>query len=391
MRALTWHGKRDVRVDDVEDPRLLDERDALVRITSTAICGSDLHLYELMGPYLHRGDILGHEAMGEVVEVGESVRHVAPGDRVVIVCQLACGDCFMCRRGLQSQCELTQNREHGTMASLFGYTELYGHVPGLQAEFARIPLADQTLIRVDEAVPDERVLFLGDVIPTAWQAVRYADAPPGEVVVVLGLGPVGQLAARMARHLGHGVIGVDPVPERRAMAERHDIVTLDFDDDLPELVRGATDGRGPGAVIDAVGTEAHGDPVAAFGQEAGTVLPTGLARAMLQHAAVDRMAALHLAIDVVRRGGTVSLSGVYTGLLDPVPMKLVWDKELTIRAGAVNVRRWLDEVRPLAEHPDDPMGLDDFVTHRRPLEDAPEMYERFQKKQDGCIKVVLRP
>lgn len=231
MKALTWHGKRDVRIEQVPDPRILEATDAIIRVTSTAICGSDLHLYELLGPFLDRGDILGHESMGEVVEVGSAIRSLAPGDRVVIPFNIACGTCWFCLRGLQSQCETTQVREHGSGASLFGYTKLYGQVPGGQAEYLRVPLADYNHVKVGPTLPDERYLFLSDILPTAWQGVEYAQVPADGTVAVLGLGPVGQFAARIARTRGHRVLAVDPVPERRAMAERHGIEVFDLDAD----------------------------------------------------------------------------------------------------------------------------------------------------------------
>ena len=391
MKAVTWQGVEKVRVEDVPDPRIESSTDAIIRVTSTAICGSDLHRYELMGPFLDKGDVLGHEGMGIVTAVGAEVTKVGVGDRVVISCQVACGHCFMCERGLQSQCETTQNRDHGTGATLFGYTELYGDLPGVQAEAVRVPLADYTLIPVGRDLPDERYLFLSDILPTAWQGVRYADIPDGGTLVVLGLGPVGQLAARIAKHRGHQVLAVDPVPERRAMAERHGIDAFDLSDDVLDVFHDAVGVRGPDSVLDAVGTEAHGDPVAAFAQASGAVLPDPVAKKVLTTVGVDRMAAQHFAYDLVRRGGTVSLTGVYTGAADPMPWLKVWDKELTIRCGPVNVRRWLAALLPLVEDEADPLGLDDFVTHRGSLEDAPELYELFQKKEDGCIKVVLSP
>ena len=224
MRALTWQGRHEVRVEDVPDPQLRDPRDAIIRVTSTAICGSDLHLYSVLGPFLDRGDVLGHEPMGVVEEVGAEVQGLKPGDRVVVPFVIACGSCWMCRRGLHSQCETTQVREQGKGASLFGYTKLYGQIPGGQAEYLRVPFADVGPVVVPDDGPDERYLYLSDVVPTAWQAVEYADVPPGGSVVVLGLGPIGQLCARIARHRGaEQVIGVDLLPERLAMAERHGI------------------------------------------------------------------------------------------------------------------------------------------------------------------------
>ncbi len=391
MRALTWQGKRTVTVEDVPEPRIQEPTDAVIRVTSTAICGSDLHLYELFGPFLAKGDVLGHESMGVVEQVGSAVTRLAPGDRVVIPFVIACGDCFMCARGLTTQCETTQNREQGTGATLYGYTSLYGSVPGGQAERLRVPLADFNATKVGHELPDERYLFLSDILPTAWQGVAYAGLEPGGTLGVMGLGPVGQLAARIGRHLGHRVIAVEPVPERRAMAERHGIETLDLVDDPVAALREATDGRGPDAIVDAVGMEAHGAPGTATAQAVVGMLPDAVARPMMQHAGLDRLSALHTAFDAVRRGGTVSLSGVYVGSADPMPMMTLFDKQVSIRMGQCNVQTWVDALLPLVEDPSDPLGVDDLVTHRVPLERAPELYETFQKKEDGCIKVVLQP
>ncbi|WP_374314921.1 alcohol dehydrogenase catalytic domain-containing protein [Microbacterium sp.] len=389
MRAVTWQGRRDVAVSEVPDPRILEPTDAVVRITSTAICGSDLHLYELFGPFIDRGDILGHEAMGVVEEVGAAVA-LRPGQRVVVPFNIACGTCFMCRRGLQSQCETTQNRDYGTGASLFGYTKLYGQVPGGQAELLRVPFADYNTIPVDTDLPDERYLFLSDILPTAWQAVEYAGLSEPGTVVVLGLGPVGQLTSRIAAARGHRVIAIDPVPERREMAARHGVEAWEGDDDI-ERVLAATDGRGADAAIDAVGLEAHGSTLASAAHKLIGVMPDAVARPMMERAGIDRLAALYSAIDVVRRGGTVSISGVYAGDGDILPMKTMFDRQLTLRMGQCNVKRWIDDLLPLVRDEADPFGLDDLVTHRGGLDDAPALYETFQKKDDGCIKVVLSP
>ncbi|NQX11542.1 glutathione-dependent formaldehyde dehydrogenase [Microbacteriaceae bacterium VKM Ac-2855] len=391
MKAVTWQGKRNIRVDDVEDPRIQEPTDAIIRITSTAICGSDLHLYELFGPFLDAGDILGHESMGVVEAVGSDVTGIAVGDRVVVPFTIACGHCFMCERGLQSQCETTQVTEFDSGAALYGYTKLYGQIPGGQAERLRVHRADANLIRVGTELPDERYLFLSDILPTAWQGVEYADVPENGSVVVFGLGPVGQFAARIAKHRGYAVVAVDPVPERRAMAERHGIATHDAGDDVVETLRSRFAGRGPDAVIDAVGMEAHGSPVAAAAQAITGILPKPLARAMMQTAGVDRLVVLHNALDLVRRGGTVSLSGVYGGEADPMPMMSMFDKQVTLRMGQCNVRRWIDDILPLVEDPSDPLGTEDLVTHHVGIDEAPAMYSIFQKKEDGCIKVVLHP
>ncbi|WP_291055874.1 zinc-dependent alcohol dehydrogenase [Herbiconiux sp.] len=391
MRALTWQGTKKVTVIDVPDPVIQDPTDVVIRVTSTAICGSDLHLYDVLGPFLAKGDVLGHEPMGIVQEVGSAVEKLAVGDRVVIPFVIACGHCPMCEQGLTSQCETTQNSDTGTGASLYGYTELYGSVPGGQAERLRVPFADFNALKVGTELPDERYLFLSDILPTAWQGVQYAELPEGGVLAVLGLGPVGQLASRIGVHLGHRVIAVDPVPERRAMAERHGVETLDLTDDVLDRLRELTDGRGPHSVIDAVGMEAHGNPGASFLQKAAGLLPETLAKKAATTVGVDRLAALLLALDAVRRGGTVSLSGVYAGAADPVPFMTMFDKGITLKMGQCNVHRWRDEILPLVEDPADPLGIDDLVTHRVPLEEAPRMYELFKHKEDGCIKVVLQP
>jgi threonine dehydrogenase-like Zn-dependent dehydrogenase len=312
MKAVAWHGKRDVRVDTVPDPTIQEPTDAVVRVTSSGICGSDLHLYEVLGPFIDPGDVLGHEPMGVVEAVGSAVTQIAPGDRVVVPFNISCGHCFMCSTGLQSQCETTQVREHGSGAALFGYTKLYGQVPGGQAELLRVPQAQYGPIKVPEGPPDDRFVYLSDVLPTAWQAVQYADVPQGGSLAVLGLGPIGDMCTRIARHLGvERVIGIDLVPDRLARAAAHGVQTFDLvgSDDLVAAVREATDGRGPDSVIDAVGMEAHGSPLGKVAQQLGGLLPDVVAQRVIERAGVDRLAALHLAIDLVRRGGTVSLSG----------------------------------------------------------------------------------
>jgi threonine dehydrogenase-like Zn-dependent dehydrogenase len=393
MKALTWHGKRDVRVDDLPDPILKEPTDAIVRVTSTGLCGSDLHLYEVLGPFIGEGDVLGHEPMGVVEEVGSEVTGLAPGDRVVVPFNISCGHCWMCARGLQSQCETTQVREHGTGAALFGYTKLYGEVPGGQAEYLRVPQAQYGPIKVPAGPPDERYLFLSDVLPTAWQAVEYAAVPEGGTVAVLGLGPIGQMSARIARQRGASrVFGVDLVDERLAMARRHDVETIDLrdEDDVGAVLRDRTHGRGPDSVIDAVGMEAHGSPAAKAAQTAVGLLPDAAARKLMQNMGVDRLNALVTGIDAVRRGGTLSLSGVYGGMTDPLPLLQMFDKQLTVRMGQANVKRWIDDLLPLLND-DDPLGVHDFVTHEVPLSEAPAAYAMFQKKHDGAIKVVFRP
>jgi threonine dehydrogenase-like Zn-dependent dehydrogenase len=382
-----------VRVDTVPDPELREPTDAIVRITSSGICGSDLHLYEVLGPFLEEGDILGHEPMGIVEEVGSEVREVKAGDRVVVPFNISCGSCFMCENGLQSQCETTQVREQGKGAALFGYTKLYGQVPGGQAELLRVPFANAVPVRVPEGFPDDRFVFLSDVLPTAWQAVEYADVPDGGSVVVLGLGPIGDMSCRVAQHRGNRVIGVDLVPERLARLRARGIDVLDLrehGDELVDAVRDLTGGRGPDSVIDAVGMEAHGAPVAKAMHTMTAFLPDALAARLMERAGVDRLSALFLAIELVRRGGTISVIGVYGGEADPLPMMTLFDKQIQLRMGQANVRRWVPEIMPLLMD-GDPLGVDDFASHRLPLESAPEAYEKFQKKEDGYVKVLLQP
>jgi threonine dehydrogenase-like Zn-dependent dehydrogenase len=393
MKALTWHGKRDVRVDEVPDPSIQSPTDAIVRVTTTGLCGSDLHLYEVMGPFIEEGDVLGHEPMGIVEEVGAEVRHISPGDRVVIPFNISCGHCFMCNQGLQSQCETTQVREQGTGAALFGYSRLYGAVPGGQAEYLRVPQAQFTHIKVPEGPPDDRFVYLSDVLPTAWQAVEYAAVPDGGTLVVLGLGPIGDMSCRIALHRGAGtVIGVDLVPERleRARGRGVEALNLEEEDDLIGKIRDLTGGRGPDSVIDAVGMEAHGSPVGKLAQQMTTLMPDALAAKMMEKAGVDSLNALHSAIEIVRRGGTISLSGVYGGETDPMPMLTLFDKQVQLRMGQANVKRWIDDIMPLLLD-GDPLGVEGFATHKVPLDQAPEAYETFQKKQDGAVKILFQP
>src|SRR6185312_5795892 len=391
MKALTWQGKRSVSVEEVPDPRIQEPTDAIVRITSTAICGSDLHLYEVLGPFMDKGDIIGHEPMGIVEEVGSAVTHIKAGDRVVIPFNISCGHCFMCQQGLQSQCETTQVREYNSGAGFLGYSRLYGSVPGGQAEYLRVPHADYGPIKVPKTGEDERYLFLSDVVPTAWQAVQYAAPPEGGSLAVLGLGPIGQMSARIGRHLGYHVLAVDPIAERRTMAERHGIETLDSSGDVAERLKDLTDGCGPDSVVDAVGMEAHDSHVAGLAHKAVGLLPSPLGRKAMETAGVDKLDALYTAIDAVRRGGTISISGVYGGMKDPLPMLTMFDKQLQLRMGQCNVKSWIDDLLPLVDDPSDPLGVLDLKTHTAPLNEAPAMYEMFQKKEDGCIKAVLKP
>ncbi|MEU5365376.1 zinc-dependent alcohol dehydrogenase [Streptomyces sp. NPDC005925] len=396
MRAVTWQGKRDVRVDSVPDPKIQEPTDAVIRITSSGLCGSDLHLYEVLTPFMTPGDILGHEPMGIVEEVGEEVTNLKPGDRVVVPFQIACGHCVMCSTGLPTQCETTQVTSEGMGAALFGFTRLYGAVPGAQAEYLRVPQAQYGPIKVPEGPPDDRFVYLSDVLPTAWQAVAYADVPQGGSVAVLGLGPIGDMACRIAQVRGAGrVFGIDLVPERlrRARArgvETYNLRAFDSEKELVSAIQDETDGRGPDAVIDAVGTEAHGSAAARLAQQASTLLPRRVAAPFAERFSVDRLAALYTAIELVRRGGTLSLIGVYGGMADPVPLLTMFDKQLQIRMGQANVRRWSDDILPYLTD-EDPLGVDDFATHRLPLTDAPHAYEMFQRKRDGAVKVLMQP
>ncbi|SOD72202.1 threonine dehydrogenase-like Zn-dependent dehydrogenase [Jatrophihabitans sp. GAS493] len=393
MKAVTWQGKRDVRVEEVADPTIQEPTDAIIRITSTNICGSDLHLYETLGAFMDAGDVMGHEPMGVVEEVGSQVGDLSIGDRVVIPFQISCGHCFMCDQTLYTQCETTQVRDQGMGAALFGFSKLYGQIPGGQAEFLRVPQAQFTHIKVPEGPADERFVYLSDVLPTAFQSVRYADIPDGGSVTVFGLGPIGDMATRIAQQEGKRVLAVDLVPERLERARARGIEVFDVTEhgkDLGDAVREVTDGRGTDSVIDAVGMEAHGSPVARAMLQATSMLPDAIAAPLAKVAGVDQLTALHSAIDVVRRGGTVSLIGVYAGNADPMPIATMFDKQIQFRMGQANVKKWVPDILPLLTD-DDPLGVEEFATHRLPLADAAHAYEIFQKKQDGAIKIVLQP
>jgi threonine dehydrogenase-like Zn-dependent dehydrogenase len=298
----------------------------------------------------------------------------------------------MCQQGLQSQCETTQVRDQGMGARLFGYTKLYGEVPGGQAEFLRVPQAQYIPIKVPEGPPDERFVYLSDVLPTSWQAVEYAGIPDGGSVTVLGLGPIGDMSSRIALHRGHRVIAVDLVPERieRARQQGIEVLNLEDHDDLAEVIREMTDGRGTDAVIDAVGMEAHGSPGTKIAQQMASVMPDAVSQKMMNEAGVDRLNAFYLAIDAVRRGGTISLSGVYGGQADPLPMLTLFDKQIQLRMGQANVKHWIDYIMPLLTD-GDPLGVEGFATHWLPLDQGPHGYEIFQKKEDDAIKVLLQP
>jgi threonine dehydrogenase-like Zn-dependent dehydrogenase len=389
LKAVVWHGKQDVRVDNVPDPIVQEPTDAIVRITSTAICGSDLHLYAKLSPIMREGDIIGHEPMGIVEEVGRDVEHIGPGDRVVIPFNISCGHCYFCEQQLYSQCETTRDRGklaeaasllgRGKGASLFGYTHVYGAVPGGQAEYLRVPQAHFGPIKVPEGPPDERFLYLSDVLPTSWQAVAYADVPRGGTLGVWGLGSIGQMCARIALHQGAGrVIGVDNVPERLTMAAMHGVETVDYTavDSVRDVMLELSGGRGVDAAIDAVGMEAGGSLV-------DSVLQT----TKLQ---IDKAHALRECMASIRRGGTLSISGVYAGPIQMFPLGDLFDMQIQVRMGQANVWRWVDDIMPLLTD-EDPLGTEDLKTHTMPLDDAPLGYEIFQKKQDGAIKCVLKP
>lgn len=395
MKAVTWQGKRNVAVEEVPDPVIQEPTDAIIKITSTNICGSDLHLYEVMGPFMGKGDILGHEPMGIVQEVGSKVANIKVGDRVVIPFNISCGFCFMCKHGFQSQCETTQVRDQGKGAALFGFSKLYGEVPGGQAEFLRVPQATYGPIVVPEGPADDRYVYLSDVLPTAWQAVEYANIPEGGSVTVVGLGPIGDMATRVAKHRGaKTIIGIDLVPERLERARGNGVHVIDLnevkDEDVADVVKDLTDGRGSDSAIDAVGFEAHGSPFGKFVHDVSALMPDPVAAKMFEKSGLDRMNALYHCFDVVRRGGTVSIVGVYAGMIDPIPMDTLFDKQLTLRMGQANVKRWIDDIMPLLTDAD-PLGVDSFATHHLTLDDAPDAYAKFQKKEDGAIKIVLHP
>jgi threonine dehydrogenase-like Zn-dependent dehydrogenase len=394
MKAVTWQGKRNISVEEVPNPVIQEPNDIIIKVTSTCICGSDLHLYEVMTPYMEKGDIMGHEPMGIVTEIGSDITNVKVGDRVVIPFNISCGECFMCLNGLQSQCETTQVRDQDRGAALLGFSKLYGQVPGGQAEYLRVPQGQYGPIVIPKDGPDDRYVYLSDVLPTAWQAVEYAEIPEGGSVVVMGLGPIGDMATRIAKHRGAGtVIGVDLVPERIQRAKDNGIQVIDLNDhkdDLKDVIFELTNGRGADAVIDAVGTEAHGSPAAGLIQNAAGLMPDPVAQKMIEKAGIDRLDALLSAIDAVRRGGVISIVGVYSGKADPIPLDTLFDKQIKVRMGQANVKRWIDDILPLLND-DDPLGVETFATHHISLDEVPEAYEMFQKKQDGAVKIVINP
>ena len=391
MKALCWFGTGDVRVENVPDPQILDARDAIVKITSTAICGSDLHLYDGYMPTMERGDILGHEPMGEVVETGPGVTNLKPGDKVVVPFTISCGECFFCRKELFSLCDHSnpnaatarQVMGHST-AGLFGYSHLTGGFAGGQAEYLRVPFADVGPVKVPDGVPDEKVLFLSDVFPTGYMAAEYAQIEPGDTVAVWGCGPVGQFAMESARQFfgAERIIAIDNVPERLSMAaEESEAETINFDEEnVYDRLQEMTGGRGPDRCIDAVGCEAL-----AGGMLDGIVDSIKTATMM----ATDRVHVLRQAIWSCRKGGTISIPGVYVGAGDKIPIGAMMNKGLTIRTGQTHMQKYMPMLLKKIEMGDiDPSFI---ITHEVALDDAPEMYETFKNKQDGCIKVVLKP
>ena len=392
MRALVWHGTHDVRVDTVPDPKILNPRDAIVRVTSTAICGSDLHLYDHYIPTLEDGDILGHEFMGEVVEVGPEVKNLRVGDRVVVPFTISCGNCFFCKSDLWSLCdnsnpnaEMAETMWGYSTAGLFGYSHLTGGYAGGQAEYVRVPYADVGPLRIPDGLTDDQVLFLTDIFPTGFMAAENCDIQPGDTIAVWGCGPVGQFAIRSALMLGaHRVIALDRFPERLRMAREGGAEALDYTEvgnmlDVVEMLRDMTGGRGPDACIDAVGMEAHGVGLEGWYDKVK----------QMSQLETERPIALRQAIQACRKGGVVSIPGVYGGVADKIPLGALMNKGLTIRTGQTHMQKYL---QPLLGHIEEGKIDPSFViTHRLPLEQAPEGYEIFKHKQDECIKVVLKP
>ncbi|MBV8696881.1 MAG: glutathione-dependent formaldehyde dehydrogenase [Bradyrhizobium sp.] len=391
MKALVWHGKEDIRCDTVTDPEIEHERDAIIKVTSCAICGSDLHLFHNFIPAMMPGDIMGHETMGEVVEVGGGVNGaLKKGERIVVPFTIICGECDQCRRGNFSVCEIT-NRNKAlaekifghTTAGLFGYTHITGGYPGGQAEYLRVPYADRTHIKIPAGMTDEQALFLSDILPTGWQAAVQCDIEPTDSVAVWGCGPVGQMSIRSALLLGaRQVIAIDRIPERLSMAEAGGAITIDFDkESVVERLNALTDHKGPDKCIDATGMESHVNMA-----QPATLLDRAKQMFMLES---DRPHVLREIIYVCRPGGVISIPGVYSGFSDKIPMGALMNKGLTVRTGQTHVNRWTDElVRRIEEGQIDPSFV---ITHRVALEQGPEMYRVFRDKQDSCVKVVLKP
>jgi threonine dehydrogenase-like Zn-dependent dehydrogenase len=389
MRALCWHGKKDVRCDTVPDPQIEQPRDAIVKVTSCAICGSDLHLYDGFMMGMKNGDILGHEFMGEVVEVGPANKKLKVGDRVVVPFTIVCGECDQCRRGNFSVCERSNRNKDladkvfgHTTAGLFGYTHLTGGYPGGQAEYVRVPYADVGPVKIPDGLADEQVLFLGDIFPTGWQAASQCDIQPADTVAVWGAGPVAQFAIRSALLLGaKQVVAIDHLPDRLSMARAGGAITIDFDEEsVAERLNELTHGKGPEKCIDAVGMEAHAT------HSVDSMLDRAKQAAMLE---TDRPHVLREMIYCCRPAGTLSIPGVYGGLVDKIPFGPLMNKGLTVRSGQTHVNRWADGLlRMIQEKVIDPSFV---ITHTCDLEEGPEMYRVFRDKQDGCIKAVLKP
>lgn len=390
MKALCWHGKGDIRCDSVPDPRLVDDTDVVIKVTSCAICGSDLHLYDGYMPTMEAGDVLGHETMGEVVEAGRAVKNLRVGDRVVVPFNIACGDCFFCRKQLFSLCdrsnpnaEIARKAMGHSPSGLFGYSHMLGGFPGGQAEYLRVPYADVGPIKVPDGIDDEQVLFLSDIFPTGYMAAENADIEPGDTIAIWGAGPVGQFAMQSAWMLGAGrVIAIDNVPERLAMAAKYgraEIINFD-DGGVYDRLMEMTGGRGPDRCVDAVGTEAHA---------------TGSADAVLDkvkaalYLGTDRPHVLREAIMCCRKGGTISMPGVYVGFLDKLPIGALMNKAITLKTGQTHTHRYLQPL--LDKILDGTIDPSFVITHRAGLEDGPELYQRFRDKEDGCIKVVMKP
>ncbi|WLB24059.1 zinc-dependent alcohol dehydrogenase [Bradyrhizobium japonicum] len=391
MKALVWHGKEDIRCDTVTDPEIQDPRDAIIKVTSCAICGSDLHLFHNFIPGMLPGDIMGHETMGEVVEVGSGIDgKLKRGDRIVVPFTIICGECEQCKRGNFSVCETTNRKRHladkvfgHATAGLFGYTHLTGGYPGGQAEYLRVPYADATHIKVPAGIPDEQLLFLSDIFPTGWQAAAQCDIEPTDTVAIWGCGPVGQMAIRSAILLGaNQVIAIDCLPERLSMAEAGGATTINFEtESVLERLQELTDGKGPEKCIDCVGMESH-----VMASLPDTLLDRAKQMVMAES---DRPHVLREMIYVCRPGGIISVPGVYSGMSDMLPMGAFMNKGLTMRTGQTHVNRWTDDLlRRIEDGEIDPSFV---ITHTVPLEQGPEMYQVFRDKRDSCVKVVLKP
>ena len=390
MKALVWHGKEDVRYDTVSDPEIEESGDAIIKVTSCAICGSDLHLFHNFVPAMLPGDVLGHEAMGEVVEVGSGVKNLKKGDRVVIPFTISCGECDQCRKGNFSVCQRTNRKSHlaekvfgHPTCGIFGYSHLTGGYAGGQAEYLRVPFADTTHIKVPEGISDETLLFLSDIYPTGWQAAVQADVGPGDIVAVWGCGPVGQMAIRSAIILGaEQVVAIDMLPERLSMAEAAGATTINFmEESVVERLNELTGGEGPHKCIDAVGMESH-----VTWKQPDTLMDRAKQMVMAES---DRPHVIREMMYVCRPAGVISIVGVYAGLQDKIPWGMAMNKGLTIRMGQCHVQRWTDDLlRRIEEGQIDPSFV---ITHKVPLSEGPEMYRMFRDKQDSCVKVMLEP